>query len=506
MFKLYLITAILLFSTMEAKIYSGCGDNEKDARDELAKSIYVSVSSTFERNDSVFGDEVESNIRNNSKQSTNLKLINVVLENSEDNIICATISTLDLRKSLKGIVTEINNYNISTIPKNQKEAKIELKSKIEDCESGIKLASVLGRTSDISNLTRRVQSFKGRLEKIFAQNVKFNLPSNSLKIFIDGNRKAYKINEEIPLKIGEHQYIIKSKKHCDIQGNFNLDEDEVLVIDNIDLEDNLYPKITFTSNKDKQYIKFSVDGKTFAINKELTFKKCSGDLIYKAKYFDGSYKDFESGKVKLSAGIIKSIHFQFLSIGDIKALKNEAVPYKKGQRLEFLYSYGYVEKSNEFRKDTHNISFNMLNHKRFFRYGYGGLFGIDNLSNPDVKVMELYYLVAVQFSSFGENELPLRIAKTLSFIPYAGIEFGIGYHEFKFQDSKIFQYPRDGDEDANNNPTDYNWDWKRDSLVLKPIIGVDFILSKGFALKIFWEKNLFIDGRWFFGTGLSVEF
>jgi len=504
--RIYILGVLTLFSTLNAKIYSGCGENEKIARDELAKSIYVSVSSSFEKNESLSGDDVQKDVKNWSKQSTDLKLINIDISNGE-NEVCAKISTEDLEKSLNGVVAQINSFNILKISTNHKEARIQLNSKITDCEMGIKISSVLGKKRVISYLNRKLQTFQNRLENIFSQSVKFNLPLHKLEIFIDGENKSYKINKDIPLKAGEHQYLIKSKKYCDISGDFILEEGEDELIEDIDLENYLYPRITFTSNKDKQYIKFTVDNKSIAIGKEYIHNRCNGELVYRAEYSDGDYEENENGKLTISAGYVKSINLDFLSIGDIKSLKNQVIPYTKGQRLEFLYSYGYVEKNNQFRKDTHNISFNMLTHKRFFRYGYGGLFGSDNLSDSSVKLIELYYQVAVQFSSFGDNNLPLRIGKYLSFIPYAGLEFGVGYHEYTYEDNKIYQYPKAGDEDAENNYEDYDaFNWKRDLLLVRPIIGVDFILSKGFALKLFGSKSLFIDGRWNIGTGLSVEF
>ena len=504
MFKL-IFTILVLFSTVNAKTYIGCGESEKNARDELAKSIYVSVNSSFEKNESVSGDEIQRDMKNWSKQSTNIKLINVQIETNET-VVCANIKTEDLELSLNGLVAEVNSFNISNISKNHKEAKAQLLKKIRDCQSGIYLASVLDKNGTVSNLNRKMQLFQTRLETVFAQSIRFNLPNQNLKIYIDGNRERYKINEDIPLKIGEHQYTIKSKKHCDISGNFNLEVENNIIIDNIDLEDHLYPRITFTSNKDKQFIKFSVDNKNLAIGQEHIFKKCSGELIYRAEYSDGSYNDVEDGKIAISSGTVKDIHLEFLSIGDIKNLQNQTQPYKSGERLEFLYSYGYAE-DNQYNKDTHNISFNLLIHKRFFRYGYGGMLGLDNFSNPDIKILELYYQVAVQFTSFGDNDLPLRIGNSFSFIPYGGVQFGVGYHEYKYGDEKIYQYPRTGDGDAKKLPADYDiFNWKRDLIVLKPIIGIDFILSKGFAIKIFAERNIFIDERWNIGTGLSVEF
>lgn len=505
MFLRIVVSILMIASHLIGEIYKGCGESEKVARDELAKSIYVSVASEYERVDKVSQDGSEKDIKSISKQSTNLKLINVKVDSSQDGKVCATISEEDLKKSLSSAVTEINSFNISQLAQKPKEAKKELENIIESCESSIKLASVLGEKREIANISRKLQAFKSRLEKIYTQSVKFNLPEQNLKIYIDGDKKEYKINEDIPLKIGEHQYTIISNSHCDIKGSFSLAEDETEIIDNIDINDYRYPKVTFSSNKNKSYISLEADGEKRSIGVEQTIKRCEGDFIYRAEYKDGSFKDVEDGKIPLKHGLNRVIHLEFLSMGDIKEIQNEAKPYTSGDRLEILYSYGYVSKDNEYHKDTHNIAIHKLTHKRFFRYGYGLLYGVDELNAPDVKVAEIYYLFAVQFTSFGSNDLPLRIGG-VSFIPYAGLELGIGYHEFKYNEEKIYSYPREDDDDADRSPEDYDWSFRRDSLVLKPVVGVDIILSRGFALKLYGERNIYIDNRWFFGTGLSIEF
>ena len=505
MFVKVTVLAFLLITNLISEIYKGCGESEKVARDELAKSIYVSVASEFERVDEVDENKNRKEIKNISKQSTKLKLINIKIENITDNKVCATITKYDLEQSLKSLVTEVNSFNIKELPKEPVKAKEELKQVIENCESGIKLASVLGYQRDIANLSHKLQTFKSRLETIYTQFVRFNLGDKNLKIYIDGKKHWYRINEDIPLKIGEHLYTIKSRSHCEIKGSFSVSEDELKIIDDIDVEDYLYPKITWTSNKEKNFISLEVGGENRGINQEQVIKKCSGEIVYRAEYKDGDFQDVEAGKVKLKPGLNKIIHLEFLSIGDIKAIQKEAKPYISGDRLEILYSYGHVSQDSHYWKDTHNITIQKLTHKRFFRYGYGALYGVDDLNSHDMMVAELYYAFAVQFTSFGDNDLPLRIGK-FSFIPYGGINVGIGYHEYKYNGKKIYSYPREGDDDAEKLPPDYDWNFKRDFFVLKPVLGVDIILSRGFALKFYGEKDIYIDTRWFFGTGLSIEF
>jgi len=503
---LKLVIFISIFITVsQAKTYKDCGETKKDAIDNLAKSISVSVSSDFQKSESLSDDEVERTISNSSKQSTHLKLINVQIS-EENNQICASTTTKDLKLSLNGITAEIYSFRLSKLPKNQRSARETLLEKISECEQGKTLASVLGRKNTIRKLNIKLQSFKSKLEKVFAQSVQFNLDNGDLKIYIDGKKHFFKINDEIPLKDGEHLYTIKSKNYCDISGSFVLDFEELKIIDNIDLEDYLYPRINFIANQKASNIELKIDSKTEEIGEHI-FKKCSGTLNYQANYDDGQYKDGIYESIELKAGLNETISLNFLSIKDIKRNKDMAKTYTDGERIEILYSYGFVEnKFNEYIKDTHNLSINFLTHKRFFRYGYGFLAGVDNKDQPKNKSFEIYYQVAIQLSSFGDNKLPLHIGN-MYFIPYFGVEFGAGYHQYKVDGERIYQYPREDDDDANKNSADYDkYNWQRDFLLVKPIIGIDFILSQGFAIKLFAEKHLYIDNRWNIGTGLSIEF
>ena len=502
--RLSVLIAILI-GVSQAQTYKDCGETKKEAIGNLAKSISVSVNYEYNKQESVLNDEVERNILNSSKQTTQLKLINVQFSEN-GNQICASTTTQDLELSLSGITAEIHSFKLSSLPKNQRDAREVLLEKINDCKQGKTLASVLGKKRVIRKLNLKLQAFKSRLEKIFAQSVQFNLENKDLKIYIDGKKNSFKINDEIPLKVGEHLYTIKSENYCDISGSFVLESEEIEIIDNIDLDSYLYPRINFTANQDTSNIELKLGEEISEIGEHI-IEKCSGTLNYQANYDDGIYKDNIINSIDLKAGLNKNVALSFLSIKDIKRTKAEISPYIKGDRIEILYSYGFVDdKFNEYIKDTHNLSINVLTHKRFFRYGYGLMVGTDNKDEPKNKVFELYYQVAIQFTSFGDNEIPLYIGKT-SFIPYFGIEFGAGYHQYKTPNNKIYQYPRVGDDDAKKTPENYDeYNWQRDFLLIKPIVGIDFILSKGFAIKLFAEKHLYIDNRWNIGTGLSIEF
>jgi hypothetical protein len=511
MFKIILIL-VSSFSVVFAQNYIGCGTSEKEARDELAKTIFVTVDSTSESNQGIENGEVTQNsFLTSSKQTTLLKLTGLKIY-EENEQVCAKVSKNDLVKLLKSLYIEVKNFDVKKLPNDPKSKKEELKKIVETAEAAKNLATIFGTERVLTTLTNKYQDLLKLYKTLPTNAVKFNLPSKNLKIYIDGSKRPFYINQSIYLKSGKHQYLIKSKEYCDILGEFELekDDDDEVIIDDIDLENWTKPKLTFTTNQDPKFIKFTINNDIYPINQEITFNKCEGQIVYRAEYMDKDYSDVETGSLEVSPALVKKIHLPFLSLRDIVSLKKQTKAFTKGDRVELLYSFGYVKKSdNQYLKNNHNFAINFLEHRRFFRFGYGAMFGTDKIGGkPNSKLFELYYQIAVQFSSFGDNDLPLRIGKFFSFIPYAGIEFGAGYHEYLYRkDLKVYQYPRSGDDDAKKRPEDYDdFNWKRDFLVVRPIVGVDFILSKGFAFKIYGTKELYIDNRWFFGTGLSIEF
>ena len=480
MFKIILIL-VSSFSFVFAKNYIGCGTTEKEARDELAKTIFVMVDSTSESNQGVENGEVTQNsFSTSSKQTTLLKLTGLEIY-EKNRQVCAKVAKDDLVKLLKSLYIEVTNFDIKKLP-NDPQVKIsELKKIVKTAEAAKNLATIFGTREVLKTLTNKYQDLLKHYKTVPTLPVKFNLPSKNLEIYIDGNKKAYSINQTIYLKSGEHQYLIKSNEYCNILGEFELekDDDEVIIIDDIDLESQTKPKLTFTTNQDPKFIKFTINNDIYPINQEITFDKCEGQIVYRAEYMDKDYNDVETGSLEVSPTLVQKIHIPFLSLRDIVSLKKQTEAFTKGDRVELLYSFGYLKKDeNKYLKDSHNFAINFLEHRRFFRFGYGAMFGADEIrGKPNLKLFELYYQLAIQFSSFGDNDLPLRIGKFFSFIPYAGVEFGIGYHEYLYkEDLKVYQYPRSNDEDAKKIPEDYDkFNWKRDFLVVRPIIGIDFI-------------------------------
>ncbi len=515
-YKFFFINSVsisILFAGTNSD-YIGCGSDETIAREELAKSISITVKTSFDKQEAITDDKATRYLSSVSNQSTNLNLIDVVIQKQNDNQICAIVSKDSLRKSLESAKIEIKDFKSSMLIGSPEQKRKTLNQKIEICESGIKLASLFADAQAGTLFQNKLTEFQQIIDNDNFQSVKFNIEGGSgLEIFIDGNNQSHKINESISISSGSHQYKISGTNICDINGNFDIYKNENIIINNISVAEYIRPKVSFTTNQNVSYVKLNVDGDEVAVNREVILKKCSGNIPYSASYNDGTYTDLARGSVEnIEPNINKTIHLPFLSIGDIKAMKNEIDTYMNGQRIEFLYSYSMKtisandQKDYDLKKHTNNFEINLLTHKRFFRYGYGFMIGADNFSEPTNKLIESYMYGAIQFSSFGQYDLPLRIG-SVSLIPYLGMKIGVGFHEYITADGeKAWNHPAEGDDDYKYVPDKYEFDFERDLWLMKPIVGIDFIISKGFAFKIYGEQSLKIDKRLHIGTGLSVEF
>jgi hypothetical protein len=553
----------LLFLTISSAIadddFKGCGEDEDKARKELSSAIHVTVKSGFQKFASTIGNKIGiDETKFFSNQETNLELSG--LERSEeDEKICFSISKEKLRENAETIFTEISNSNNSTeivekakrgiaiakalgdndliekfsqkINSAEKESSFlsfsQIKAKIQNFampedekEAFEKLSKMI---SDIRNkitnsddpeqiafLEETKSKFQTLLGKLKLQSVIFHIEGGrNLKIFIDSDRDAFGSGEKISLQTGTHNYTIEGEDICPITGEFSLKELENIEIANIDLREHTLPQVSFSSNKSEN-IDLKLDGKDIALVKKHQLKKCEGTILYSATFNDGEFQDVENGEIDLKAGLDKDIFLKFISTGELKAIKNEMKSYVDGDRLEFLVSYSSTSDSETYNSDDNlevkNFEINHMTQKRLFRYGYGFMVGVDDFDKPTTRNYELYYSFAMHFATIGKSEMPLQIAKSISFIPYFGAKVGLAYHEYHQNGETKYVFPTKEDLEDSESKTADDWKFSRDTLLFKPYIGVDFVLSKGFALKVFAEQSIYQDKRFHIGTGLSVEF
>jgi flagellar biosynthesis chaperone FliJ len=558
MFFRIIIFSALFVSVSFADDFKGCGEDEDKARKELSNSIHVTVKTGFQKLASTIGNKVGlDETRFFSNQETNLELSGIE-RSEEDGKICFSISKEKLKENGETLLTEVSALSVGN--------KDEL---IEKCKRGISIAKALGNNDLIKQFTEKMAQFtkeesqfsfaqiKSKIEnfiipndeneafkklklmisdleknlsettdkqhveyleeqksklqillgKLKLQSTVFHIEGGTgLKIMVDSNEEVYSNGKKIPLEVGKHSYTIESDKHCPISGTFELQELEKLEISDIDLSEYAYPRISFSSNK-ADNVEIVLDGDDIALNKEKVIEKCDGVISYRATFNDGEFQDQEGGDIAIEAGMDKDIFLKFISTGELKAIKNEMSAYTNGERLEFLASYSSTtdkeQYNGDFNSETMNFEINHITHKRLFRYGYGFMWGTEDFDKKEVQLTELYYIFGFHLATFGKSELPLRIGKTFSFIPHAGIKFGLAYHQYKMNDERFWKFPTE--ENSNEEDGD-DWKFSRDTLLLKPFIGVDFIISKGFAIKVFAEQSIYQDKRFQIGTGLSIEF
>jgi hypothetical protein len=234
-----------------------------------------------------------------------------------------------------------------------------------------------------------------------------------------------------------------------------------------------------------------IDGKEEVVGKEVTLGKCSGKADVELIFKRGD-DDPQKEKVELSPGLKKSLNMTFVTLDDKNRAKDIVEPFRSADRLEILYSYSRPT------MDTKNIQYDsyaginnvVINYSDrvsgigWLRHGLGGLWGRagDNLA------AEIYYSLIIQGTSFGSKERPPMLG-SLAYVPFAGIQAGVGYHEYLMADKTKITSTDNGASLA----------------VLKYIVGVDVPLGKDFAIQISGGYSQFFDKSVFINAGMSFN-
>jgi hypothetical protein len=477
----------------EGEVFEGCGENETVARDELAKNIYVKVESKYSSTEILKDENFKSDIYSHSNQSTSLSLAGIQIKN-KNNKVCASISKDKLKEQTDSMISKVNSFNIYKLPKDSKEAHKKLVAIIKEVVQVINLVQALSdeySTRVIERFQKKRQTFEKKLETIQPQSVMFNLASKDSRIYIDGNNQNYKINKKINLRTGDHQYVIKSNKHCDIKGDFKLNKYEDKII-NIDVNDFSTPKITIFSDKPLHLLK--LDGKRIKTGEPTYINRCEGSVSYEATYTGGIEKEMKTGSIDLKPKLEKEIELSFISHQEIQNLQKLANSFRTSGRVEVLYSYSMdLDKNRIF--NTHNFNLHYLKTKKLFRYGFGFLYGEKN----GTELTEAFAILGLQFTQYGSRNKPFRIGTSFTYVPFLGVKLGLGYHSYRDGDNTLIDtYP--------NEERDGEKDFLRDYVILKPTLGIDFLLNKEFALQVYADYSVYIENRITVGTGLSLKF
>ena len=455
---------LLIFLVILANAYEGCGDNKKEALNNLSETIYVKVSNNFQKEASysknMFFEFFSKNIKTQSSQSSDVVLKNVTFT-KKGNLICASITKDDLLKTAQATKKELINFDLTNLPAEftlkQKKAK-ELKSKISFVKAVLGNELTSNEIRKLDKLQKKLNNILNKAEVIFDVNIP------NAKIKVSGIKGEIHPSQPVVLQPGSYSYSVKVAGKCPASGDFEIEKGKIKHI-KVNLGD--YPQITIRANVNAIA---KINGKSVPLNTPVTMKKCSGAAVYVATY-EG---DKDSGTVNLEPNLKKEIDTSFLTRAQKKALKEIQTAYNKAKGV--VLSYGYAVSDNKEWDSEKRITLRYFQNYGIYQLGSSLVTGTQNkFTAKSMNELEILFNFKVQLSEFNGN--PLRI-KSFLFVPYIGIDGG--WDIYKFADG--------GSLSDNSNIIRGNVGF---NIVFHKQLGINFEYAKGFKDK---EDSVFSIG------------
>lgn len=513
--KKLLVSALLLTTTLQAEdVWQGCAENEKEAKNNLAKNIMVKVeSSSSTKSSSSMGNWFESisqDVNQASKQSTSMMLTDLKTFKNDDGQVCVKVEKDALHKFTKEKVTAINsNYKLSSLPKNKKERSLMVQKWLNNLKYLKGLAEVF---SDISleKINQKIAKLTNIQENLATQYVKINIFGkegkveeksgyfNKIKNALLGNEIlkvdgiSQDFSKEIYLKAGKHTYTI-SGDHCTISEEFEVEKDQDSTI-SVDLNEYAFPHFTISANKDSVSLK--VDGNSVKLGSENIPKKCNGSIHYELSYADGEPKKIEKD-VTLEPGMNESYsHSSFVSFKELQTLSKFAQQFHKGRRVELTYNYSMPDTALDDGKDLnslHVLGASYLYLNNWLRHGYRANV---SLGANDSFTLQASYLAAFQLTSVGVDKRSLHIGSNLAYIPYLGVEGGVGYTNLYNNKTEKLQHSFRNFSKGEQVLHDY--------FILRPVAGIDFVFTEFMAFGVEFSKSFTMQKAYSAGFHISL--
>ncbi len=490
--KIYISILFAMISlNASSDIYQGCGTNEQDARLNLANNISTKIESTTflkKENSSFFGlSNYYKTFTRSSKQTTNLALKEVTISN-QNGQVCATIKKDTLLDLTKELIKKVSLYNISILPKYEKDKVIKINDILGDIKKSIVLYGVYQDKfpkNTLKILEDKLKLFTNLRAKYNSQFAKVTVVGDYSDLIIDN--KKYKANQEIFLKAGKHKYKVDSKEYCKVEGEFTLEN-------NIDFEKvvnlNKYNRPYLIINTNKKDALLTINNQEFPLGKKYIANKCDGsDISYSVKYEN----NVENGILKLEPNNVLKKEFTFYSNYEKKKFVKLSNSYENSSRLEIKYGYMIVNLNDDYKDydNLHTIQINYIHTKNAFRYGFGAVYGENNSSS---KAYELYYNIGLQLANIS-NDTALHIGSVV-IIPSLTAQIGAGYHKLYKEDGQTYI-------DKFDDTDEITWD---NNGIAKLNFGIDFLVNQNIGINIFAQKQYTMEKSVTFGTGLSLKF
>ena len=304
-------------------VFKGCDKDKDDALEKLNSVIF-----NKKKNDSGFFSKVTSIFGSETKEEKTQKMA-VELFNSkikykkEGEKTCAVIEKSEISNVAKRIYHDLMMFNEKLLSTDQKERYKEIEKLLDKVETAKLLMKPFPNIftkiefNKLSNLKAKLEGLKAKTNP---QDVKFTVLNGKNYTILVDNKKV-DMNKKIYLKEGPHSYEITSKNFCPIKGTFELDKFEEEVI-TVDVSDYKFPTVLFITDKTPT---IAVDGIMVKPNVTTPIKKCSGEVIYIAKYSNQTNK----GKITLEPNGKFTQDLEFLTSAEINEFNNVKTRYFK---------------------------------------------------------------------------------------------------------------------------------------------------------------------------------
>ena len=478
--------ATLLLSTLAINVafaenYEGRGSTPEQARDALARNILTNAQSKIASETQVSEKAFTQNFNHSYKQSSNIILTGIKMTQDEKGEFTATLDRAQFKKDAELTLDRVIAVCDTQLPEAWQPKRKILKQCKEDVDAAVSMAGIIGKEAAITQLSELRATIYSEYDKALI--IISSRPEMGYSL--DGN--TFENGMSHPVNSGEHTIIWQGKGYCKHQETFTINEGEEQSF-NPKLDKS--PRITFQSRNSDASL--TVNGKIATLDEIYTLPECEGTLSYS---ISNDY-DAKTDSITLKPNLNKKVNLRLLTKeGAAKKQQNEMLAERKLKERQMRTAkhshsftdlnawqvlYGYSVANNY--ENTHRLRLENVKNFKALRYGLGIMYG----SSENSKEYEAYAQAAVQLPEFGGY--PLNIYGW-SFVPYAGAELGLGYHERYNLNSKI--------------KVDK---FSRDTLVVRYLVGVDIPISNDLAIKLQTSKQTSMEKSLEFNAGVSMRF
>ncbi len=411
--------------------FFGCGPTQDSAREALAKNIGSRVESAYEDLMTVEGEKETQRITASVNVQSQLDLRGIRMNRQDDGTYCAFQSPEPLRQVFESALKLVFD-SCDPQADNFEERLSQCRRQVTTAKTLFALFRAPGAASseEFSRLFDRSTAIEAAAARALHQSVTFTVASDGRydrdKSVVVVDEASYGLGEAIPLAAGSIDYAIQVPGYCPIRGRLRLKKgtERVPVDERVshDLSDATFPVIVFVSSERGALF---VDGKPSSLSQQNRVDRCSGTLPWRFNAADGQVLD---GEVDLEPGQEET---EEIVVSDRKFLARMSKAWDERTAVMFRYGGGVPLRSNI---DTNWVQTVQVDYMAVYgpiRYGGGILYGY---AGPKDHQFEGYLKLVAQVTRVGDY--PLHIGSNLAFIPYIGVEGGLGYHGLRPEDTR----------------------------------------------------------------------